>query len=40
MKWDRGGREAAGDVATGRLMDTFQFGDVSNVKETIWVKHK
>ena len=25
--WDRGGREAAGDGATGRSVEAFQFGD-------------
>ena len=25
-----GGREAAGDGATGRLVEAFQFGDIGN----------
>ena len=29
-KWDRGGREAAGDCATGRSVEAFQFGDIGN----------
>ena len=29
-KWDRGGRETAGDVAPGRSVEAFQFGDVGS----------
>ena len=29
-KWDRGGREAAGDDATSRSVEAFQFGDIGN----------
>ena len=29
-KWDRGGREAAGDGATGRSMKAFQLGDIGS----------
>ena len=28
--WDRGEREAAGDGATGRSVEAFQFGDIGN----------
>ena len=28
--WDRGGREAAGDGATGRSMEAFQFGEIGS----------
>ena len=27
---DRGGREAAGDGATGRSVEAFQFGEISS----------
>ena len=30
-KWDRGGREAAGNGATSRLVAAFQFGEIGNV---------
>ena len=29
-KWDRGGREAAGDGATVRSVEAFQFGEIGN----------
>ena len=29
-KRDRGGREAAGDGATGRSVEAFQFGKIGN----------
>ena len=29
-KWDRGGRDAFGDGATGRSVEAFQFGDNGN----------
>ena len=29
----RGGREAAGDGATGRSVEAFRFGDIGNAKE-------
>ena len=28
--WDRRGREAAGDGATGRSVEAFQFGDIGS----------
>ena len=30
-KWDRGGREAAGDGATSRSVEAYQFGDTGNL---------
>ena len=30
---DRGGREAAGDGATGRSTKAFQFGEIGSAKE-------
>ena len=30
---DRGGREAAGDGATGRSVEAFQFGEIGNSLE-------
>ena len=29
-KWDRGGREATGDGATGRSVEAFQFGEIGD----------
>ena len=29
-KWDRGRREAAGDGATGRSTEAFQFGEIGS----------
>ena len=29
-KWDRGGREAAGNGATGRSVEAFQFGEIGS----------
>ena len=29
-KWDRRGRKAAGDDATSRSVEAFQFGDIGN----------
>ena len=31
-KWDRGGREAAGDGATCRSVEAFQFGKIGSRK--------
>ena len=28
--WDRGGREAAGDGATSRSVEAFQFGNIGS----------
>ena len=30
---NRGGRKAAGDGATGRSMEAFQFGDIDSVRK-------
>ena len=29
-KWDKGGREAAGDGATSRSVKAFEFGNIGN----------